>query len=184
MRLVVDSNEERQLLDAMRSDNGEAFSIIYKKYVDPLFNYGCGITKDRELVKDCVVDVFIKLYEKRSDHAITNLCSFLIISLRNRLLDEFRHSRFVCDTEIDSLTHLSTGKDVEQAFMDAEASERCSAQVDRLLASLTPRQRQAFTLYYIEQRKYDEICEIMNLNYNSIRNLVHRGMVKLREISA
>lgn len=184
MRLVADSNEERQLLDAMRTDNGEAFSVIYNRYVDPLFNYGCGITKDRELVKDCVVDVFTKLYEKRNSHSITNLCSFLIISLRNKLLDEFRHSRFVCDTEIDSLTHLSTDRDVEQTFIDTETSERSIAMVDKLLGSLTPRQRQAFTLYYIEQRKYDEICEIMNLNYNSIRNLVHRGMLKLREISA
>lgn len=39
-----------------------------------------------------------------------------------------------------------------------------------------PRQRQAFQLHYIDERKYDEICEIMHMNYHSVRNLVHRGM--------
>lgn len=45
---------------------------------------------------------------------------------------------------------------------------------------LTPRQRQVLTLYYIEQRKYEDICDIMQMNYHSVRNLVHRGMLKLR----
>ncbi len=45
---------------------------------------------------------------------------------------------------------------------------------------LTPRQRQVFTLYYIEQRKDEDICDIMQMNYHSVRNLVHRGMLKLR----
>lgn len=47
-------------------------------------------------------------------------------------------------------------------------------------ASLTPRQRTAFRLYFTEQRKYDEICGIMHMNYPCVRNLVHRGMQKMR----
>ena len=49
------------------------------------------------------------------------------------------------------------------------------------MKSLTRRQRQAITLYYLEQRKYEDICQIMHMNYHSVRNLVHRGMLKLRE---
>lgn len=184
MRLTVNTTEDRELLEAMKTDDGKAFSTIYNTYVDPLFNYGCCLTKDRELVKDCVVDVFTKLYEKRHDNNISNLCSFLIISLRNRLLDEFRHARFMSDTEVETLSYMSSDHNVEQAYIDTEYAEHCAGRVGKMLEALTPRQRQAFTLYYIEQRKYDEICEIMNLNYSSVRNLVHRGMVKLREISA
>ena len=56
-----------------------------------------------------------------------------------------------------------------------------SAQVAHLMNHLTRRQRQAITLYYLEERKYDEICDIMKMNYHSVRNLMHRGMLKLRE---
>ena len=48
------------------------------------------------------------------------------------------------------------------------------------MSHLTRRQRQAITLYYLEERKYDEICHIMQMNYHSVRNLMHRGMLKLR----
>ncbi len=55
--------------------------------------------------------------------------------------------------------------------------------VKRLLSQLSPRQREALTLYYIEERKYEDICEIMNMNYQSVRNLMHRGLLKLRTLA-
>jgi DNA-directed RNA polymerase specialized sigma24 family protein len=38
-----------------------AFREIYEEYIDPLFAYGCKLTKDREIVKDCIQDIFIDL---------------------------------------------------------------------------------------------------------------------------
>jgi RNA polymerase sigma factor (sigma-70 family) len=70
---------------------------------------------------------------------------------------------------------------VENEYIYAEHEQLQSAQVAHLMKNLTRRQRQAITLYYLEQRKYDEICQIMQMNYHSVRNLMHRGMLKLRE---
>jgi RNA polymerase sigma factor (sigma-70 family) len=65
-------------------------------------------------------------------------------------------------------------------YLESEKTLQQTHLVHRLMDCLTPRQRQAFQLYYIDERKYDEICEIMDMNYHSVRNLVHRGMLKLR----
>ena len=46
----------------MQGGNTKAFSTFYNSYIDILFNYGCILTQDRELLKDCIHDVFIKLY--------------------------------------------------------------------------------------------------------------------------
>ena len=32
----------------------------------------------------------------------------------------------------------------------------------------------------MEQRKYDDICRIMGINYQSVRNLMHRSLLRLR----
>ena len=37
---------------------------------------------------------------------------------------------------------------------------------------------------YIEEKKYEDICEIMNMNYQSVRNLMHRGLTKLRSLAS
>jgi RNA polymerase sigma factor (sigma-70 family) len=56
--------------------------------------------------------------------------------------------------------------------------------VAKLLNQLSPRQRKAIILYYIEERKYEDICVIMEMNYQSVRNLIHRGITKLRTCAA
>lgn len=170
-----------QLVDAFCRGNDQAFSELYNLYVNILFNYGIRLTNDRELLKDCIHDVFVRVYQKRDNrHAIRNFGSYIIISLKNKLLDEFRRQTFTSDMAVEECNERRTD-DVEHDYLLMERDNLQQQQVSHLMQSLTRRQRQAITLYYIEQRKYDEICDIMQMNYHSVRNLMHRGMVRLRE---
>lgn len=172
----------KQLAAAFCAGNNQAFSELYDLYVQGLFNYGMKLTQDQELVKDCIHDVFVKVYTKRNEkHTINNLSSYLIISLKNRLLDEFRRNTFMDNGEVDNYDYRRSTDDVEHDYLNTERELMQTAKVAHLMNHLTRRQRQAITLYYLEERKYDEICNIMQMNYHSVRNLMHRGMLKLRE---
>lgn len=169
------------LLAAYRQGDQNAFMSLYDMYAEMLLNYGLCITSDKELVKDCVQDVFIKLISKSQDLQVTKVTSYLLISLRNRLLDEFRRKNYMTETAVEDIRISSTTvEDVENSYILDESSLNNVRKVQILMDVLTPRQRQVFTLYYIEQRKYEDICDIMQMNYHSVRNLVHRGMLKLR----
>lgn len=169
------------LLAAYRQGDQNAFMSLYDMYAEMLLNYGLCITSDKELVKDCVQDVFIKLIFKSQDLQVTKVTSYLLISLRNRLLDEFRRKNYMTETAVEDIRISSTTvEDVENSYILDESSLNNVRKVQILMDELTPRQRQVFTLYYIEQRKYEDICDIMQMNYHSVRNLVHRGMLKLR----
>ena len=169
------------LLAAYRQGDQNAFMSLYDMYAEMLLNYGLCITLDKELVKDCVQDVFIKLISKSQDLQVTKVTSYLLISLRNRLLDEFRRKNYMTETAVEDIRISSTTvEDVENSYILDESSLNNVRKVQILMDELTPRQRQVFTLYYIEQRKYEDICDIMQMNYHSVRNLVHRGMLKLR----
>ena len=172
----------RQLAAEFCAGNDYAFSELYDLYVQMLFNYGSKITQDQELLKDCIHDVFMKVYNKRGDkNTINNLGSYLLISLKNRLFDEFRRQTFTSEDAIEDYEFRCSTSDVENDYLYAEKEQMQSAKVAHLMKNLTRRQRQAITLYYLEQRKYEEICQIMQMNYHSVRNLMHRGMLKLRE---
>ncbi len=169
------------LLAAYRQGDQNAFMSLYDMYAEMLLNYGLCITSDKELVKDCVQDVFIKLISKSQDLQVTKVTSYLLISLRNRLLDEFCRKNYMTETAVEDIRISSTTvEDVENSYILDESSLNNVRKVQILMDELTPRQRQVFTLYYIEQRKYEDICDIMQMNYHSVRNLVHRGMLKLR----
>ena len=172
----------QRLVTEFCSGNDQAFAELYDMYVQMLFNYGLKLTNDQELLKDCIHDVFVKVYGKRNDKsAINNLCSYLIISLKNRLLDEFRRQTFTTPNKVEDYEYRRAADDVEREYLFHEREMMQSAKVAHLMKNLTRRQRQAITLYYLEERKYEDICGIMNMNYHSVRNLMHRGMLKLRE---
>ena len=172
------------LLASFQAGNMAAFSQLYNLHINVLFNYGLKLTIDKELLKDCIHDIFVKLYTKKDElGTIDNLRSYLFISLKNKLCDELRRRMYMSDTAVEEVS-ISTPTDVEDDYMEEEQRKNEFSLVRRLLDQLSPRQREALTLYYIEEKKYEAICEIMNMNYQSVRNLMHRGLTKLRSLAS
>ena len=178
-----DDQEMITLLLAFEEGDATAFSKLYDLNVNLLFSYGCKLTTDRELLKDCIHDVFVKMYTKKEElKHVENFKSYLFISLRNRLCDEVRKRLYVSDAKVEELNPVSC-EDVENNYLEREREHVNNKLVKHLLAQLSARQREALILYYIEERKYEDICQIMNMNYQSVRNLMHRGLSKLKTIA-
>ena len=51
--------DDRKLWTRFINGDDKAYSMLYERYVDILFPYGMGFTPNRELVKDCIQDIFI-----------------------------------------------------------------------------------------------------------------------------
>lgn len=178
------NNNANTLFTAFQAGDMTAFSQLYDLHINILLNYGSKLTFDRELLKDCIHDVFVKLYTRKEDlGCIDNVKSYLFIALKNKLCDEIRKRMHMSDTSVESI-NLTSSVDVEDVYLEKEKRKNEYFLVKRLLEQLSPRQREALTLYYIEERKYEDICEIMNMNYQSVRNLMHRGLTKLRSLAS
>lgn len=50
--------------------------------------------------------------------------------------------------------------------------------IKRMMKILTPRQREVIYYRFIEELSYDDICQIMGLNYQSAYNLLQRSLQK------
>jgi len=161
------------------------FTTLYDKHIDNLFAFGSRFSSDREMIKDCIQDVFVKLYTKKESlDSVENIDSYLYASLRNRINDEYRRNVRLCDKEIND---VNMKKIAEADAFVSERQERqqiLSASIEQFFEKLSPRQQQIINLYYIEQRKYDDICQIMGINYQSVRNLMHRSIMRLRSLAA
>ena len=160
------------------------FANLYDKNIDQLFAFGSRFTTDREMLKDCIHDVFLKFYTRRQSlDSVENIESYLYISLRNRINDEFRRNMHVCDNEITDTTMRARAEMEEYNHEQLERLSTLTASIEKFFHKLSPRQREIINLYYIEERKYDDICRIMGINYQSVRNLMHRSISRLREFA-
>jgi RNA polymerase sigma factor (sigma-70 family) len=178
-QLISDQNTA-QLFEAFKNGDDRAYSELYNMHAGMLYNYGYRLTTDMELLKDCIQDVFVKIYNKREElGAALNFKSYILISLKNKLCDESRKRIHLSDTAVEEYVAIAT-ENAETEYLAAEKVQIQNSMVSRLLGFLSPRQRTAIELYYIEERKYEDICDIMQMNYQSVRNLIHRGMMRLR----
>jgi RNA polymerase sigma factor (sigma-70 family) len=161
------------------------FTSLYDTYIDGLFKFGTKFTTDRELVKDCIQDIFVKLYTKRGElDLIDNFKSYLYTSLKNRINDEFRRNAHDSDEEVSDKQFQKLNETEIDILTSKEEEDLNNKSITYFFKQLSPRQRQIITLYYIEQRKYEDICDIMGINYQSVRNLMHRSLTKLRNLAA
>ena len=162
------------------------FSELYDQTIDRLFAMGSRMTGDREMLSDCIQDVFVKLYTKRVElEMVENIESYLFVSLRNRLNDEFRmqshrYDNETCDNYINVVAD-SSETDLLELQEEENRKQLC---VNAYMQELSPRQQQIVRLFFIEQMKYDEICQVMGINYQSARNLIHRSISRLRMLAS
>jgi RNA polymerase sigma factor, sigma-70 family len=152
---------------------------IYEEYADSLYSYGCKFTDDKELIKDCMHDVFVRLYEKGDISFIRDVKFYLLRSLKNELIRELSKNK---EFSFEDMTFsIPSSGSTDRNILEDEETTYMKELINKALSCLTNRQKEAIYLYYIEELDYDNICRLMNMNYQSIRNLIHRGISRLRE---
>ena len=158
-----------------------AYSWIYTHYIQVLYNYGLQITPDSEIVKDCIQDVFVKIYKAKKKLTVPqNPKVYLMIALKNNIYNTFNQERLQKNYAF-SLYQTEEQLTVKNEFIDQEARHEEMNNIKRMMKILTPRQREVIYYRFIEELSYDDICQIMGLNYQSAYNLLQRSLQKIRE---
>jgi len=164
------------------SGDNDAYSWLYNEYVQMLFRYGLRFTSDSELIKDCIQELFTTLYKNRKHLGLppSNVKVYLFVSLKNNLIRAMeRLSRFESmENEMDTFLLEPT---VEEQYIDDESYRNRREMVDKILNLLTPRQKEIIYYRYIREFSTNEICSLMQLNYQSAQNLLQRAVKKIRE---
>ena len=159
----------------------QAYSWIYTHYIQVLYNYGLQITPDSEIVKDCIQDVFVKIYKAKKKLTVPqNPKVYLMIALKNNIYNTF-NQELLQKNYAFSLYQTEEQLTVKNEFIDQEARHEEMNNIKRMMKILTPRQREVIYYRFIEELSYDDICQIMGLNYQSAYNLLQRSLQKIRE---
>lgn len=69
---------------------------------------------------------------------------------------------------------------VEEQFIQDEQYKNERKQVEKILSLLTSRQKEIIYYRFIQEMSMEEICTLMDLNYQSAQNLIQRSLKKIR----
>jgi len=174
---------ESLLWSKFLSGDDDAYSHIYEQYVQILFKYGFQFTTDRELIKDCVQDVFEKIHKNRNKLVQTdNIKLYLFVILKNNLLNtlkrERNHMQVVNSIEDDPQESDNT---VENQIIKKEEDSITEGKIKLIFSLLTPRQKEVIYYRFVESMSINDIASLMDMNYQSIQNLIQRSIKKIKK---
>jgi len=172
--------EEHQYWKNLRKGDHESLRLIYNDEFDYLYNYCKRLTTDDQLIEDSIHDMFVYLWEKREGLSpIDQIRPYLTVSLRRRIIKNLQNLS-VTDNA-DNLSNTGTDTNIQSEIIHSELYEEKQKNIQAALQYLSSRQREILHLKYEMDYDYERICEIMNINYQSARNLCNSALSKLRK---
>jgi len=164
-----------------RSGDQAAFSEIYEEFIDSLFAYGSKITRDRELVKDCVQDIFVDLQRLQPNlHHPEYIEFYLFKSLKNAILHKAEENKRTNSLPIEEMVGFDLQFQIEQDVIDTESDRIRTAKLNSILQTLDPQKRELLFLKFSTGLNYVEIGQILGANPDTVKKQVYRTLDHLR----
>jgi RNA polymerase sigma factor (sigma-70 family) len=174
--------DEQAHWNTLRNGDMAGLRALYDLHAGRLYAYGMTLVRREDKVRDAIHDLFLYIWQQREKLAVPQSGkAYLMVSLRRRLFDkrvgDLDQAVPVEDTDAEATMSAS---DAETDWIRQEDDARRSEHLAGAMARLSDRQREILHMKYFEQMDYDAIGAVMDLNYQSARNLVNRALNALR----
>jgi RNA polymerase sigma factor (sigma-70 family) len=174
--------DDRQLVAAVVAQAPGAFTALVERHQKLVWHLVYRMVPDAEQTRDLCQEVFLRvhrqLHQFRFDSALGTWIGSIAFSVVSRHL---RRRALTMDDEADLdvivLERDGQAFDLAEAYADAELLQRMHAAI----AALPPLQRVAVTLHYLEGQAISEIAGITGMPEGSIKSLLFRARLRLRQ---
>jgi RNA polymerase sigma factor (sigma-70 family) len=183
MGKIITIISDAEIWTAFKKGEEQAYEYIYKKYAPILLNYGQHLVKDRQLVEDCLHDLFVQLYEHRATLGDTDSIKFyLICSLRRKIAEAVAHQKkYGNEVNLDQGEGFEIMSSPETQLINDTSVLLRDGSLQVAINQLPKRQREALYLLYFNQLSYPEIAAIMSLEIRTVYNQVHNALENLKK---
>ena len=178
----LDGLEDSSIWEEYKNGNEEAFIYIYSKYVKSLYNYGCHHSNDRDMVKDCIQDLFISLKKTKTFGSVDSIKPYLFKSLRREIIRALtKASKYSLKDDIHFFQKFDITLSWDQKMIEDQFVEERKQTLLKSVNHLTDKQKEAVLYYFYEGFSYDEISVIMDMtSAKTARKLIYRAIDSLR----
>ncbi|TXE11008.1 RNA polymerase sigma factor [Algoriphagus aquimarinus] len=175
--------DDKALWQSVRKGNDLAFSNLYQRYSNLLFNYGMHFCYNRELVKDCIQELFTTIWNRREALSeIDSVKYYLFKSFRNLLVQHISNDRKRFVDFNDSYEFEESDSSIESSIIIEEYLKENKQKIAIALFKISKRQREIVILKYFNDLSYAEISSLMDLTPASAHNLLSKALQCLRVV--
>ena len=157
-----------------------ALSVLFDTYYEKLYLFAEKYIYDSDKAHDIVQDVFLKIWENAERLELTSsIQHYLFASVRNGCLN------YLKSLQIEDRNNRKYAEAyIESQNVDMVDDEELLARVRQVLDELPEKCREVCLLRFVEGYKYAEIAARLDMNENTVKAQLHRGMERLKQAFA
>lgn len=171
---------EDDQVDRIRNSEEKAFEELFFKYYKSLCIFSMQFVRSPELAKDCVQEVFLKIWRQREDWEIHySLKVYLYQAVRNQALNQVE--------KMKKRREYSASYFEENKYNLTGSSDAFSAQglliekIWSIVDKMPERRRTVFELHRKHGLSYKEIAQVMDIAIKTVENHMGKALQDIRD---
>ncbi|HEY2582242.1 MAG TPA: RNA polymerase sigma-70 factor [Mucilaginibacter sp.] len=175
---VFNSYSDDELVVLLKQGNLDAFTAIHNRYYGVLYSHAYKRLPEREEIKDILQELFTCIWNNRKsiDFHI-NLQAYLYTSVRNRILNVFKHQKIRSDyiTSFEKFL-INNNPTPDETLRIKELITMIDAEV----SALPPQMRLIFEMSRNANLSHHEIAKKLNISPLTVKKQVNNSLRVLR----
>ncbi|UKJ07490.1 RNA polymerase sigma factor [Solitalea lacus] len=171
-------NTNKDLILLLKEGNEKAFSELYNRYWEIVYNISYRKLRDEDKAKDFVQEVFVGIWIKREQlNEEKEILPYLYTILKNGIIDQARKD--VCrNNHIEDLQRsLSV---YEESTHDQLAFKELKLQISAEVENLPQKMKEVYRLSREEGLTINEISERLSLSDQTVKNQITTALKRIR----
>ncbi|MFT3827934.1 MAG: sigma-70 family RNA polymerase sigma factor [Chitinophagaceae bacterium] len=154
---------------------GELFRMHYSY----LYRYGNKICADVYLLEDAIQELFAELWQQKTAVPTISIKAYLLRALKYKLFRTLQKQHLIVNA--DNLPEQGYFELSHETLIIAQQEDKENAgKVIAAMNQLSDRQKEIIYLKFYQDMSYEEVAEVMNINYQAARNLLYQAIKSLR----
>ncbi|RFM28604.1 RNA polymerase sigma factor [Deminuibacter soli] len=171
--------DEELLAEFQQTGEQQVLATLYLRYTDLVYGTCVKYLKQAESAKDAVMNIYQELLVKLPHHQVSNFKSWLYVVTKNHCLMQLRKEQKHKTVSLPEQGFFMQSEDLSHldSILEKEADFK---RLGLCMEQLAEAQKQAVTLFYLENKCYQEITEITGSDWNKVRSLIQNGRRNLK----
>lgn len=166
------------LLKGIQAGDELAFETLFRSYHTALWQFARGFLKDNDEASDVVQQVFVLIWEKRTELNISSsLKSYLYTAIKNQCLKRLEKAgrTVLFETDEEESNSPAHNQPIEHAH-----AQDLQKDILKAIEALPDRCRLIFRLSRFGHMSYQEIADALDISVKTVENQMGKALLLLR----
>jgi RNA polymerase sigma-70 factor (family 1) len=168
------------LLQLIAQGEQAAFTAIYQRHWKPLFREAMNVLRSQKEAEDCVQEVFVSLWKRRTVIVVTGtLSAYLHTAIRYKCFDRIERD-MIRGGYLDDFIAYQASRQSQSSVEEEMDARNLAASIDRLVDTMPEKMREVFRLSRQEQLTHKEIAGRLNISEETVKKQIYLALKILR----